>query len=242
MSGAADDDRPLVSGELRGYRQFHLLDGGLHPLVHRASGPWHPALERAVCALGGAHEPPHRECTCGLYAMYRPGSATVSLGAANAVVAARGRCVLGDRGFRAAAARVEAVALPSSVLLSPRAARRARRALAQTYPDTRVYTSTRRMLRDHPPQDVRELGVVVPPDRSRGYRSTAVALWSLFVVAGYSVVLLPRDEVAAVATRWWPLLVVAVLGVQAAFIWLLTRLMSLQMPAEPPRSPDGEQP
>ena len=229
MSTSADD-RPLVSGELRGYRQFHLVEGALLPLVHRAPGPWDPSLERAVCALGGAHEPPAADCTCGLYAMYRPGSATVSLGAANAVVAARGRCVLGDRGFRAAAARIEAVALPSSVLLSPLAARRARRALSHSYPQTRVYTSTRRMLRDHPPQDVRELGVVVPPDRSRGYRSTAVLLWALFVIAGYSVVLLPRDTVSAIAAQWWPLLVVVVLAVQAGMIWLLCRLMALQMP------------
>jgi hypothetical protein len=88
------------------------------------------------------------------------------------------------------------------------------------------------MLRDHPPQDVRELGIVPPPDRSRGYRSAAVVLWGLFVLAGYSVVLLPRDRAAELASDWWPLLVVLALAVQAGFIWLLTRLMALQQPGE----------
>src|SRR5688572_6823606 len=145
----------LVAGELRGYRQFDLHDDGLRPLVHGATGPWDGVLERAVCARGEDHAPPSADCTCGLYAMYRPGSGTISLGAANAVVAARGRCVLGDRGFRAASARVEAVALPAHLLLRPRTAARTRGELAQRYPQTRVYSSTRRMLRDHPPQDVR---------------------------------------------------------------------------------------
>lgn len=219
----------LVAGELRGYRQFDLLGGGLHPLVHGASGPWDGELERAVCAKGLEHPPPDAECTCGLYAMYRPGSGTISLGAANAVIAARGRCMLGDRGFRAASARVEAVALPLTQLHRLRAARRE---LSERYPHTRVYRSTRRMLREHPPHDVAALGIVPPPDRSRGYRSAAVVLWALFVVAGYSVVLLPRERAAELAATWWPLLVLLVLAVQGGLIWLLTRLMALQLPGE----------
>jgi hypothetical protein len=224
------DDRPLVAGELRGYRQFDLLDGQLLPMVHSELGAWDGRIERARCALQPDHEPPVRDCTCGLYAMYRSGSATVSLGAANAVVAARGRCVLGDRGFRAASARIEAVALPATVRWSPRAARSARAALAQRYPGTAVYASTRRMLRDFRPEDVSALGVDPPPDRSRGYRATALLIWALFVVTGYGLVLLPRDEVRELATQWWPALVLLLLAWQAAFVWLLTRLMALQMP------------
>jgi hypothetical protein len=228
------DERLLVPGELRGYRQFDLADGGLYPVVHSAGGPWDGTLERARCGKGEAHEPPVRDCTCGLYAMYRPGSATVSLGAASAVVLARGRAVLGDRGFRAASARVEAVALPASVRWSPGAAARARQTLAERYPQARVYASTRRMLRDHPPHDVTALGVVPPPDRSRGYRAMALLVWALFVVAGYGLVLLPRDEMRELAAQWWPLLVLLVLAWQAAFVWLLTRLMALQMPRVDP--------
>jgi len=219
----------LVVGELRGYRQFDLVDGALLPMVHRRSGPWSSGVEQARCALDDAHAPPVRGCTCGLYALYRPGSATVSLGAANAVVAARGRCVLGDRGFRAAAARVEAVALPATVRWWP-GVRRVRRALADRYPGARVYRSTRRMLRDFPPHDVSALGLDPPPDPSRGYRAVAVALFASFVAVGYGLLLLPREAVHDVAAQWWPVLVLLLLAWQAAVVWLLTRLMALQMP------------
>ena len=226
------DEPALVAGELRGYRQFDLVAGHLRPLVHTSGGPWDGELERAFCALGAAHAPPHPDCTCGLYAMYRPGSATVALGAANAIIAARGRCVLGDRGFRAATARIEAVALPALLRLRPVAGARARRELVERYPHTRVYASTRRMLRDHPPQDVRELGIAPPPDRSRGYRTAAIVLWALFVIAGYGVVLLPRERAGELAATWWPLLVLGAVAVQGAMVWLLTRLMALQLPAK----------
>jgi hypothetical protein len=227
---APPGNRALVVGELRGYRQFDLADGALLPMVHRELGPWAGRLERAQCALHADHEPPDPTCTCGLYALFRPGSATVSLGAANAVVAARGRCVLGDRGFRAAAARIEAVALPATVRWSPRAARRARRRLTERYPGTVVYGSTRRMLRDHPAADVRPLGIDPPPDRSRGYRAVAVGIWGLLVVVGYGLALLPQDAVRASAASWWPVLLLLVVAWQVAFAWLLTRLMALQTP------------
>lgn len=222
-------ERALVAGELRGYRQFDLAGGRLHPVVHAELGPW-DAVEQAVCAVERSHAPPVAECTCGLYAMYRPGSATVSLGAANAVVAASGRVVLADRGFRAERARVEAVALPATARLTPRAARRTRCALAEAHPGARVYGSTRRMLRDHPPHDVAALGIDPPADRSRGYRAVAVAVWLVFVVAGYSLVFLPRDAVGDVLSSWWPLVVTAFLVWQASLVWLLCRLMALQMP------------
>lgn len=226
MSGA---EPGLVAGELRGYRQFDLVDGRLLPMVHTELGPW-AAQHRAVCALDPAHAAPVRGCTCGLYAMHRPGSATVSLGAANAVVAASGRVVLADRGFRAERARVEAVALPATVRWSRRAAARARADLAVAHPGTAVYGSTRRMLRDHPAHDLSALGVEPPPDRSRGYRAVAVVLWLTFVVAGYGLVFLPRDAVADVAATWWPVLLLGFAAWQAALVWLICRLMSLQMP------------
>jgi hypothetical protein len=224
------DDRALVAGELRGYRQFQLADSGLLPMVHAASGPWDPVVERARCVHDDAHRPPVRTCTCGVYAMYRPGSATVALGGANAVVAARGRVVLGDRGFRAESARIEAVAVPAALRLSPGAAGRARQRLARQYPGTRVYRSTRTMLRDHPPHDVTALGVDPPPDRSRGYRAVAVAVWAVFVLAGYGLVLLPREAVGEVLRAWWPLVLAGFVAWQAALVWLLCRLMQLQMP------------
>ena len=231
---------PLVVGELRGYRQFDLVAGALLPMVHSEQGAWDGALERARCAKDPEHAAPVAGCTCGLYAMYRPGSATVALGAANAVVAARGRVVLADRGFRAEAARVEAVALPATVRWSLRTAARERALLAAAYPGTRVYSSTRRMLRDHPPHDVAALGVQPPPDRSRGYRAVAVAVWAAFVVGAYGLLFLPREAVGELVRTWWPLVLVGFVAWQAALVWLIGRLMALQMPGEAlPGSPES---
>lgn len=217
-----------MPGELRGYRQFHLRADGLYPLVHHQSGPWHGEVEHARCASGADHPSPAYSCRCGLYGWYLPGSATVSLGPASAVVAARGRCILGDRGFRAADARIEAVTLPALVRWNPRAAARARRMLAEQYPRTRVYGSARRMLKDYPPQDVRALGIDTPPDRSRAYRTTAVVLWAAVVLLTYSLAALPRDAVADAISDWWPLLIILAVGWQAGLVWLLARLMALQ--------------
>jgi hypothetical protein len=189
----------LVAGELRGYRQFHLRTDGLYPLVHSDTGPWDGDLERARCAVGSGHPAPGRTCRCGLYAWYLPGSATVSLGPASAVVAARGR-----------------------------RARSARRMLASQYPRTRVYRSARRMLKDFPPHDVRALGIEPPQDRSRGYRTAAIGLGVTAVLAAYSLAFLPREAVAGTISRWWPLLVLLVVAWQAGLVWLISRLLALQ--------------
>ncbi|MDP9436970.1 MAG: hypothetical protein M3P93_18005, partial [Actinomycetota bacterium] len=135
-----------------------------------------------------------------------------------------------DRGFRAASARVEAVTLPATVSLRPHAARRACQQLERHYPGTRVYRTTRRMLRDHPAADVGGLGIVPPPDRSRELRAAAVLVWGVFVLAGYSVLFLPQDAVSDLARQWWPALLALLLAWQAALVWLLCRLMALQMP------------
>lgn len=225
----------LVPGELRGYRQFHLRSDGLYPLVHASTGPWQGGLHEARCATGAGHPSPASDCRCGLYAWYLPGSATVALGPASAVVAARGRCILGDRGFRAAGARIEAVTLPAAVRWNPRAAARARRMLAEAYPRTRVYASARRMLKDHPPQDVAGLGIVPPPDRSRGYRTAAVVLWAAFVVLAYSLAALPHATVDGAVSHWWPLLILLAVAWQAGLVWLITRMMALQGPGGGPQ-------
>ncbi|MGZ4428514.1 MAG: hypothetical protein ACXVXC_12500 [Nocardioidaceae bacterium] len=221
----------LVPGELRGYRQFELHADGLYPLVRTAVGRWDGRLEHARCAAGSDHSPPGVDCRCGLYAWYLPGSATVSIGPASAVIAARGRCVLGERGFRAAAARIEAVALPAAVRWNPRAASRARLMLATRYPGTRVYGSVRRMLKDHPPHDVRALGIDPPVDRSRGYRAVAAATYVTGLVLMLALAVLPRLGVAHGFENWWPLLVLLfVVTWQAGLVWLIAKLLRLQMP------------
>ncbi|HEU0101028.1 MAG TPA: hypothetical protein VFR07_01765 [Mycobacteriales bacterium] len=214
---------PLVPGELRGYRQFLLLQDGLYPVVHWAAGRWEPGRQVARCSAGGDHDVPARDCACGFYGWYDPSGTTGSYGGATAVIAASGRIVLGDRGFRAGRARVEAVALPMLLRWQPRGAARARRLLAEVYPDVQVYRSPRAMLRHYPPDDVRGLGVG-PVDRTPlRCRRAAHALWALFVLAGYGVLLLPRESVASAMATWWPLLVLGVLAWQAALVTLMVR-------------------
>ena len=234
-NGMHDQGPALVPGELRGYRQFDLRDDGLYPQVHAESGPWDPRLERARCVVTPEHEAPASGCTCGLYAWYLPGSATVALGPASAVVAASGRCILGDRGFRGAAARIEAVALPGHVLCRPWAAARVRRMLKARYPETTVYASARRMIQDHPPHDMSGLGISVPADRSRGYRSAAFGLSAAVMVPTYALFLIPRDAVAQTVRAGWPAFVLLVVLWQAGIVWLLSRLLKLQ--TDSPRRP-----
>jgi hypothetical protein len=226
----------LVPGELRGYRQFDLRSDGLHPLVHDEGGPWSGGLEQARCALGHDHPSPAADCRCGLYGWYLPGSATVAVGPASAVVAVRGRCILGDRGFRAASARIEAVALPLAVRVSPAAAGRARTMLAERYPEAVVYDSVRRMLKEHPPDDVRALGIDPRPDPSRRYRAAAMVLWLTLVVPTYALFVVPAEQASALVTRAWPLLVLAAVAWQAGIVWLFSRLLGLQG-AAPPTAP-----
>lgn len=221
----------LVVGELRGYRQFDFRDDGLYPRVHAADGPWTAPRHRARCVVTREHEAPNRECTCGLYAWYLPGSATVALGPVSAVVAASGRCVLGDRGFRAAAARIEAVTLPGHLLWNPRSAARVRRMLAARYPDTKVYATAHRMIRDHPPQDLDSLGINPPTDRSRSYRAAAVVLGLVVVASTCALFLLPRDAIARTVSAWWVAFVLLVVLWQVGTIWLLARLLALQTDA-----------
>jgi hypothetical protein len=160
----------------------------------------------------------------------------VLIGPASAVIAARGRCVLGDRGFRAAQARIEAVALPAGVRWNPRAASRARRMLGQRYPGIRVYGSRRQMVKDHPPHDVRTLGIVISPDRTSRYRSTAATTYVTGLVLTLVLAALPL-VVAHGLEKWWLLLVLCfVLVWQAALVWLLARLVRLQMPDQPTTS------
>ena len=220
----------LVPGELRGYRQFELRADGLYPLVHSRSGPWSGRLERARCAVGADHPSPAADCRCGIYAWYLPGSATVSLGPASAVIAARGRCVLGDRGFRAAEARIEAVALPAVFRWNPPVASQMRRMLATKYPHTHVYGSARRMLKDYPPQDVRALGIQPPGDRSRGYRAAVVAICVLGLFLTAVLAALPRAAAAHGFEYWWPVIVFVTVAWQAGLVWLVARLMALQAP------------
>ncbi|MDP9410363.1 MAG: hypothetical protein M3P70_07660 [Actinomycetota bacterium] len=226
----------LVPGELRGYRRFRLAEDGLYPTVHAASGPWSGLLERAACAAGTDHPAPAWECGCGLYGWYHPRDAgqVSGFGDVSAVIAGCGRTILGDHGFRAASARIEAVRLPVRVSARPRTAARARQMLAARYPQAVVYRSRRQMLRDHPPQDLQALGINTRPSPKRRYRRTAWGVWAVGVAACCSLALLPREAILAAG----PPIRLSVLGGfvlwQALLVWLVARWS-----APPPTSSRG---
>lgn len=219
----------LVAGELRGYRRFRLAPDGLHPTVQR-TGPWAAPVERAACVANRAHQAPHMECGCGIYAWYHPADADVSgFGDVTAVIVAHGRVVLGDHGFRAAAARVEAIALPWTASTPAR-----RRMLAERYPDTVVYGSRQRMLRHHPPDSLAGLGLAGGPSRSARYRRAALTAWLLGVVVLYGLVLLPWTAAgpAGIAAG-----LVGFLAWQALLVRLFLRSTAPPEPASvPPRA------
>ena len=213
-------EQALVPGELRGYRRFRLHGGALHPPVHAAAGPWSGTLERAACAAGADHRAPAPGCGCGLYAWYHPADAGAGSGYGDvtAVVAARGRVVLGGCGFRAEAARVEAVAVPRLP-----GGGRAARALAQRYPGAAVHRSRRRMLRAHPPHDLGALGITVRPGAAGRDRRRALVVWLCGVLALYATIALPAGAVAASSPVALAAAVVAVLAWQAVLVHLTLR-------------------
>lgn len=221
LDGAA----ALVPNELRGYRRFRLAGGNLMPTVYVAVGPWRALDEHAVCAEGSDHAVPAAECGCGLYGWYHPSRATSAsgFGDVTAVIAASGRTILGDHGFRSARARVEAVAVPARSHAVPGAARRTRRAIAERYPWTAVYRSRRAMLRDYPPVDLNDLGISVAAGASRSSRWWAVGVWAVGVaLLGCIAVLIPGALVRAEPWAWATALGVLIAW-QALMIWVAGR-------------------
>lgn len=206
----------LVAGELRGYRRFQLSGGALHPTVHTISGPWSPDVEQARCAVGGAHTPPATDCGCGLYAWYHPDDARADSGFGNvtAVIAGQGRVILGEHGFRAQAARVEAIALPRHVGIA---------VVAQHYPRATIYRTRSEMLLEHPPHDLTALGISTHPSSASQYRKTSFTVWAIGVTALYSLILLPRGTATHAPTPVWLGALTAFLLWQAVLVILVAQ-------------------
>lgn len=123
------------------------------------------------------------------------------------------------------------MALPDHIARNPWSTPWARRMPAAAYPDTRVFLTARRMIRDHQPYDVSGLGFTSPVDRSRGYRTAALLLSTAVIGPTYSLFLVPRDAIAHLMSAWWPVFVLLVVLWQAGLVWLLTRLLALQSDA-----------
>lgn len=214
----------LVPGELRGYRRFRLGADGLYPTVHAQCGPWAGSIQYAGCAAGFHHRAPARDCSCGLYGWYYPDDAYDSsgFGDVTAVIAARGRTILGDYGFRTASARIEAITLPARLRSRPRAAARTRQMLNARYPRTAVYRSRRQMLRDYPPHELRELGITMQSSASRRYRRLARVVWAAGVGGCFSLALFPRETLSAAGPAFWFGALVVFLLWQALLVRLVT--------------------
>ena len=221
--GLPEGPPALVPGEVRGYRRFRLTDDGLCPPVHFGSGPWSGQVEQARCAVDEGHVPPQWGCGCGLYGWYHPSYTGLGTGWGNvaAVVAARGRVILGDSGFRAAAARIVAVSLPRRI--GPRRRSRWERMLAERYPEVSVYRSRRRMIRRHPPEDLSGLGIAVGPSPAVRFRWSALVLWLCGVVALCSVAVVPQAVLTRMGPAEWLGALACFLLWQAALVWLVCR-------------------
>lgn len=78
-----------------------------HHMRHIQTDSWRGGTCIAVCGRGNNHPSPHPDCTCGIYASNYV-AALPWHGGVIAVIAAEGDTIVGDDGFRTAAARIVA--------------------------------------------------------------------------------------------------------------------------------------
>ena len=217
--GGGDSGRALVPGSLRGYRTWRLL--GRHAPVPEGALPlssvtrrvvWPPTLEarctppdieRYAAAPSAtslhSHRSPSRGCDCGIYAWYAPDDTWTLHAQVFGVVEASGLVLMGDRGFRAARARIVAVLT-----------RNRRLAAACAAAGVTVYRRRRHLLRDHPPEDLSGLlgadSTPGPeghePSRQAARRFGRVVwgvVWGRVALLALAVALLPVGAVLASA-------------------------------------------
>jgi hypothetical protein len=86
------------------------------PVMHAECYPANRALLFGRGWLAEPHDPPHRDCRCGIYAYHRPGTQTYfgEWEWTEGIVTAWGRIEAHATGLRAQHARVEALGLPPS--------------------------------------------------------------------------------------------------------------------------------
>jgi hypothetical protein len=217
--GGGNSGRALVPGSLRGYRTWRLL--GRHAPLPEGALPlssvtrrvvWPPTLE-ARCTPPdiewhaaapstmslASHRSPSRGCDCGIYAWYAPDDTGILHARVFGAVEASGLVLMGDRGFRAARARIIAVVT-----------RNRRLAAACAAAGVTVYRRRRDLLRDHPPEDLSGLlaanskpepEVHEPSRRSavRFGRVVCVLVWGRAALLALAAALLPAGALLASA-------------------------------------------
>lgn len=179
MSNFSNEERQVVPGALRGYRQWFVEPG---VILKAMNFPYHwtrgPNL--AICQNQFLHfnEPKHqvptRSCTCGFYALHGPAELNTGphVNIVNGVIKAYGNVVLGTQGFRAQYAEVEALVARGGGLLL-------REALAQVY-QVPVFPTWNELLEQFPPIPVGELleqepAATPPPITAAQFRQRVAA-------------------------------------------------------------------
>lgn len=175
-------ERPLVQGTLRGYREWqwgHMAFPGyrrgafLWPqnlvwTVNAGDAPYHvsPWLSdtwnEAVCARLETHQVPYpdRGC-CGFYAKYRPQWNQIPRSVAvPGVIEAKGRIILGTKGFRAQQARIVA-------LIKPETPYENNSIFAAEAYGVPLFNTVEEALEAFPPHDVEELVPELKEERER---------------------------------------------------------------------------
>jgi hypothetical protein len=152
-----DTEATMVPGTLRGYRVWRLTPHGLGS-VSFTSYVWKKS-ERAQCAHGSTpigHRAPVSGCTCGLYAKHTLEAVEDEFGSSSFMygsIKAHGRIILGDHGFRAEYAEIEALlwhGLPIRYI-DPDVG------LAGALNSVPFYTTRKKFLKDYPPISVDHL-------------------------------------------------------------------------------------
>ena len=146
-----------------------------------------------------SHRSPSRGCDCGIYAWYAPGDTGALYARVFGVVEASGLVLMGDRGFRAARARIVAVVTRNRRLTAACAAA-----------GVTVYRRRRHLLRDYPPEDLSGLLAadstpgpeVHEPSRQTARRFRRVVwgiVWGRVALLALAAALLPVGAVLASA-------------------------------------------
>ena len=116
MSNYDSTETTMVPGTLRGYRAWRIKPWGLQS-VSMTGHTW-GKTEQARCLQGGVsgrlgHSAPKRGCSCGIYAKHTLDDLEYEFGTLSGYmygsIKVHGRIMLGDHGFRAQHAEIEAL-------------------------------------------------------------------------------------------------------------------------------------
>lgn len=168
MSKYSGTETTMVPGTLRGYRVWRLTPYGLGS-VSFTSYVW-GRNEQARCAHGSApldHRAPVSGCTCGLYAKHTLEAVEYEFDSDNLMygsIKAHGRIILGDHGFRAEHAEIEALLWYGQ----PMSFRLTDDELLKILSSVPFYTSRKKFLKDYPPISVDHLLPEKAPTTDRG--------------------------------------------------------------------------